>query len=82
MAGGMVMRGGVAVGRVVATPHMAATAAQAQMHPFAVDGQTFFATTRTGRDRMDLIGMAAALAHALVDSWVALASSETGTGLA
>ncbi|SON95422.1 hypothetical protein XFF6990_200429 [Xanthomonas citri pv. fuscans] len=52
------------------------------MHPDAVDGQALFAAARTGRDRMNLIGMAAVLAHALVDSWLALASSETGTGLA
>jgi len=44
MAGGVEMRGGVAVRRLVAAPHVTAGAAEPQVHPGGADGEALLAT--------------------------------------
>ena len=55
MLGGVEMFGGMFVNRIVATAHMAADQADAQMNPPAAHLQTLFTAHRTGRDLTNLI---------------------------
>src|ERR1700733_7401128 len=61
MSGGVEMLGGMLVGRIVAAADMTATAADAQMQPYAAALQAFLAAERARRDVADAGDMGAAL---------------------
>lgn len=55
----MKVLGGMLPHRLVATAHMAARKAHAQMHPPSAGFQALFAAIRVGRNIVDLVGMRA-----------------------
>src|SRR5215213_47821 len=61
MAGGVKVRGGVLVRRIVAAADMTAGAADSQMQPLASAFQALLAAERARRDRLNAGDMAAAL---------------------
>src|SRR5215218_6148351 len=63
MAGGVEVRGGVLVRRIVAAADMAAAAADPQMQPLASAFQALLATERARRDGLNAGDVAAALGH-------------------
>jgi hypothetical protein len=63
MLGRVKVFGGVLVRRRVATAHMAAGHAEAQVHPLGADAQAIFTTVRAGCDVFNLIEMSASFCH-------------------
>ena len=63
VAGGLIVAGGVAAGRVVAAADPAALDAEPQVHPDAPGGQAVLAARSAGADHADLVEVGAVIGH-------------------